>query len=156
MITTFGWHEFFPLSSVHLRLQISRHSTYLFKWVIITVHFDIIVFMFWLPLYPSLSITNVFFSVIITREDRPGRYSSRMIISESEYDEYIQLLYIWQIRKLLCNASTTCFAGPGVTTVTRVIQSKPSFTKMTIEGVEDFEPSITKITRVVQGMYVFI
>lgn len=49
-----------------------------------------------------------------------------------------------------------CFAGPDITTVTRVIQSKPSFTKMTIEGFEDegFEPSISKITRGIQGMYV--
>lgn len=50
-----------------------------------------------------------------------------------------------------------CFAGPDITTVTRVIQSKPSFTKMTIEGFEgkDFEQSISQVTRVIQGIYVF-
>uniref|UniRef100_H3DFR9 Periostin n=1 Tax=Tetraodon nigroviridis TaxID=99883 RepID=H3DFR9_TETNG len=41
--------------------------------------------------------------------------------------------------------------GANITTLTRVIQSKPSFTKMTIEGIDDFQPSITKIAKVVQG-----
>ncbi|TNN01104.1 hypothetical protein fugu_010486 [Takifugu bimaculatus] len=36
-----------------------------------------------------------------------------------------------------------------VTKFTRVVQSKPTFTKLTIEGIE--EPSITEITRLVQG-----
>uniref|UniRef100_A0A674NB10 Periostin, osteoblast specific factor b n=1 Tax=Takifugu rubripes TaxID=31033 RepID=A0A674NB10_TAKRU len=39
---------------------------------------------------------------------------------------------------------------PDVTKFTRVVQSKPTFTKLTIEGIE--EPSITEITRLVQGM----
>lgn len=46
----------------------------------------------------------------------------------------------------------TCLVGSDVSTVAKVIHSKPSFTKITLEGFEDLEPSITKI---IQGMYVF-
>uniref|UniRef100_A0A674PI91 Periostin, osteoblast specific factor b n=1 Tax=Takifugu rubripes TaxID=31033 RepID=A0A674PI91_TAKRU len=56
------------------------------------------------------------------------------------------------IRKWSCVLQwiSSSLAVPDVTKFTRVVQSKPTFTKLTIEGIE--EPSITEITRLVQGM----